>query len=151
MKLNPFVSSSRRKNRKRHFQAPSHIRRKLMCCRLSRDLQKQYNMKSIPINKGDEVDIIKGLSEATSKSINGGKVKAVYRKKFVLHLERSQREKANGQSVQVGIQPANVVITKAVETKYRKQLWAKRAKLMQEKDKYVDKDVDIANTSDVSS
>ncbi|CAO2645878.1 60S ribosomal protein L26 [Lemmus lemmus] len=28
MKFNPFVTSDRSKNRKRHFNAPSHIRRK---------------------------------------------------------------------------------------------------------------------------
>lgn len=32
----------------------------------------------------------------------------VYRKKFVLHIERIQREKANGASVHVGIHPSKV-------------------------------------------
>ncbi|CAO2582799.1 60S ribosomal protein L26 [Lemmus lemmus] len=30
MKFNPFVTSDWSKNRKRHFSAPSHIRRKIM-------------------------------------------------------------------------------------------------------------------------
>ena len=37
-----------------------------------------------------------------------GKVVQVYRKKFVVHIERIQREKANGASVHVGIHPSKV-------------------------------------------
>ena len=37
---------------------------------------------------------------------------SVYRKKFVIHVERMQREKVNGTTVQVGIHPSNCVITK---------------------------------------
>jgi large subunit ribosomal protein L26e len=32
----------------------------------------------------------------------------VYRKKWVLHIERIQREKANGATVSVGIHPSKV-------------------------------------------
>lgn len=41
-----------------------------------------------------------------------GKVTSVYRLKYVIHIERVSREKANGQSVPLGIHPSNVVITK---------------------------------------
>lgn len=55
MKFNSQVSSSRRKNRKRHFQAPSHIRRKLMSAPLSKELRTKYNVRAMPIRKDDEV------------------------------------------------------------------------------------------------
>lgn len=55
MKFNKQVSSSRRKNRKRHFQAPSHIRRKLMSAPLSKELRTKYNVRAMPIRKDDEV------------------------------------------------------------------------------------------------
>lgn len=55
MKFNKLVSSSRRKNRARHFKAPSHIRRKIMSAPLSKELRKKYNVRSIPIRKDDEV------------------------------------------------------------------------------------------------
>ena len=42
------------------------------------------------------------------KSQQVGKVVQVYRKKYVVHIERIQREKANGASVHVGIHPSNV-------------------------------------------
>ena len=57
MKFNKMVSSSRRKNRKRHFTAPSHIRRKVMSTPLSKDLRQKYNVRSIPIRKDDEVQV----------------------------------------------------------------------------------------------
>jgi len=60
MKLNPFVTSSRRKNRKRHFNAPSHIRRKIMSSPLSKELRQKYNVRSMPIRKDDEVQVLFG-------------------------------------------------------------------------------------------
>lgn len=42
-----------------------------------------------------------------------GKVVQVYRKKFVIYIERIQREKANGASVHVGIHPSKVRFTAA--------------------------------------
>merc|ERR1711872_1018547 len=60
MKVNPFVSSSRRKNRARHFQAPSHIRRKIMSAPLSKDLRTKYSVRSMPVRKDDEVIVTRG-------------------------------------------------------------------------------------------
>ena len=42
------------------------------------------------------------------KSDSTGKVVAVYRKKRVIHVERLQREKANGAAVFIGVDPSNV-------------------------------------------
>lgn len=41
-----------------------------------------------------------------------GRIVQVYRKKWVVHLERLQKEKSNGATVQIPIHPSNVVITK---------------------------------------
>jgi large subunit ribosomal protein L26e len=57
MKYNKLVTSSRRKNRQRHFKAPSHIRRKVMSAPLSKELRKKYGVRSIPIRKDDEVQV----------------------------------------------------------------------------------------------
>merc|ERR1712137_834563 len=108
MKLNPFVSSSRRKNRKRHFNAPSHVRRKIMSSPLSKELRQKYNVRSIPIRKDDEVQVMRGHY----KGQQVGKVMNVYRKKFRIFIERIQRERANGASVFVGIHPSKVSIVK---------------------------------------
>lgn len=41
-----------------------------------------------------------------------GKVMQVYRKKFVVYIERIQREKANGATAYVGIHPSKVILNK---------------------------------------
>ncbi|PIK44153.1 putative 60S ribosomal protein L26 [Apostichopus japonicus] len=118
MKRNPFVTSSRRKNRKRHFNAPSHIRRKLMSSSLSKDLRAKYNVRTMPVRKDDEVQVVRGHY----KGQQVGKVVQVYRKKFVIYIERINREKANGNQVFVGIHPSNVVITKLKIDRDRKKI-----------------------------
>uniref|UniRef100_F7EJ13 KOW domain-containing protein n=1 Tax=Ornithorhynchus anatinus TaxID=9258 RepID=F7EJ13_ORNAN len=102
MKFNPFVTSDRSKNRKRHFNAPSHIRRKIMSSPLSKELRQKYNVRSMPIRKDDEVQVVRGHY----KGQQIGKVVQVYRKKYVIYIERVQREKANGTTVHVGIHPS---------------------------------------------
>jgi large subunit ribosomal protein L26e len=47
--------------------------------------------------------------------------------KFVVHVERMQREKVNGTTVQVGIHPSNCVITKLKMDKDRKAMLDRRA------------------------
>ena len=104
MKFNKLVSGSRRKQRQRHFTAPSHIRRKIMSAPLSKELRKKYNVRSIPIRKDDEVMVTRGHY----KGQQTGKVLECYRRKYVCHIERIQREKANGATVHVGIHPSKV-------------------------------------------
>merc|ERR1712121_594535 len=136
MKLNKFVSGSRRKNRQRHFNAPSHVRRRIMSSPLSKDLRQKYNVRSIPIRKDDEVQIVRGHY----KGQQVGKVVQVYRKKFVIHIERIQREKANGAQVYVGIHPSKVCVVKLKMDKDRKRILdnkaQSRARALAEKGKY---------------
>merc|ERR1711941_58231 len=117
-KQNAAVSSSSRKSRKAHFNAPSHLRRKIMSASLSKELRGKYNVRSMPILKDDEVKIVRGHF----KGEQTGKIITVYRKKYVVHIERIQREKASGQTTHIGIHPSNVVITKLKLNKDRKAL-----------------------------
>ena len=57
-----------------------------------------------------------------------GKVVNVFRKKFVVHIERITREKVNGAPVPVGIPPSNLVITKLKLDKDRKAKLEAKAK-----------------------
>merc|ERR1712178_364615 len=111
------VSLSRRKSRKAHFTAPSHIRQKLMSAPLSKDLRTKYSVRSVPIRRDDEVMIVRGHYHDRE-----GKVTCVYRKKFRIHIEHVTRDKANGQTVPIGIHPSKVVITKLKLDKDRKAL-----------------------------
>jgi large subunit ribosomal protein L26e len=71
----------------------------------------------MPIRKDDEVTVVRG-----SFKNREGKVVQVYRKKWVIHVERVTREKTNGASVPVGIDSSKVVITKLKLDKDRKAL-----------------------------
>merc|ERR1712159_349435 len=139
-KLNKDVSASRRKQRARHFNAPSHMRRKVMAAPLSKDLRAKHNVRSLPIRKDDEVMVVRGHY----KGQQTGRVINVYRKKFVVHVERMQREKVNGTTVQVGIHPSNCVITKLKLDKDRKAMLERRAAsraAKQAKDKHSEESV----------
>ncbi|XP_045189632.1 60S ribosomal protein L26-like isoform X1 [Mercenaria mercenaria] len=143
MKFNKMSSSSRRKNRKRHFNAPSHVRRKLMSAPLSKELKQKYSVRSIPIRKDDEVQVVRGHY----KGQQVGKIVSCYRKKFVVYIERIQREKANGASVNVGIHPSKVVIVKLKMDKDRKKILERKARSRQAADKGKHTEESIMETS----
>ncbi len=82
MKTNPNVSSSRRKSRRAYFNAPSHIRYKLMSANVSKALKEEHGVRSLPVRKDDEVLIVRGFFKDTK-----GKVTHVYRKKMCLYIE----------------------------------------------------------------
>merc|ERR1712171_15994 len=117
MKFSANVSSSRRKSRKAHFTAPSSVRRKIMSAHLNKELRSKYHVKSMPIRKDDEVIVVRGSHRGRE-----GKVIQVYRKKYVIHIERVTREKSNGSTVNVGIHPSNVMITKLKLDKDRRAI-----------------------------
>ncbi|KAL8570383.1 60S ribosomal protein L26 [Nucella lapillus] len=144
MKFNKLVTSDRGKNRKRHFSAPSHLRRKVMSAPLSKELRQKHNCRSIPIRKDDEVQVVRGHF----KGQQVGKVVQVYRKKFVVHIERIQREKANGATVNVGIHPSKTVIVKLKLDRNRKQILERKARsrvtAMADKGKYTEETMETS-------
>lgn len=136
MKQNPSVSSSRRKSRQAHFAAPSSVRRKLMSAHLAKDLREKHGVRSMPIRKGDEVVVVRGLNKTQT-----GKVITVYRRKFKIHIERLTKEKSNGQTVHLPIHPSNVYITKLKIDRDRKNLLERKAANNKSKGKWAKKDL----------
>lgn len=78
----------------------------------------------MPIRKDDEVLVVRGKYKgregkvtqvsftASSRCENAlNWILQVYRKKWVIHVERVTKDKSNGATVQIGIHPSNVVIT----------------------------------------
>ncbi|XP_031489326.1 60S ribosomal protein L26-2-like [Nymphaea colorata] len=93
MKYNPRVTSPRRKCRRAHFTAPSSVRRILMSAPLSPELRNKYNVRSVPVRKDVEVQVVRGTFKGRE-----GKIVQVYRRKWVIHIEHITREKVNGKS-----------------------------------------------------
>lgn len=94
-----------------------------MSAPLSGDLRHKYNVRSVPIRKDDEIQVVRGTFKGRE-----GKVVQVYRRRWVIHVERITREKANGSTVNVGLDPSKVVITKLKLDKDRKALLDRKAK-----------------------
>lgn len=74
-------------------------------------------MRSIPVRVEDEVKVLRGGFKGQE-----GKVVQCYRKKYVIHVERCTRDKANGQTIHVGIDASNCMITKLKMDKSRKNI-----------------------------
>lgn len=117
MKQNPQVSSSRSKSRKQHFQAPSHVRRVIMSAPLSKELRAQYGIRSLPIHRDDTVQVARGSDKGKE-----GKVTAVYRLKYAVHVEKISTDKAAGKSVPRNLAASNLVITQIKIDDHRKAL-----------------------------
>lgn len=109
-----------------------------MSAPLSAELRQKYHVRSLPIRKHDEVKIVRGNFKGD------GKVLTCYRKKFVVHVERCTREKANQMPVPVGIHPSNLVITKIKMDKDRTAiLERKNREAKQDKGKIAEGDVSV--------
>ena len=78
-----------------------------MSSRLSKDLQKKYGVKTMPIRVNDEVVVMSGHHKETA-----GKVISVCRKNYTISIDKLTRTKGNKQTVQIPIHPSNVQITK---------------------------------------
>jgi large subunit ribosomal protein L26e len=77
-----------------------------MSAPLSKELREKHNTRAIPVRKDDEVMVVRGTYKGRE-----GKVVQVYRKKWVIHIDRVSREKVNGATAPIGISPSKVVIT----------------------------------------
>ncbi|KAJ8544856.1 hypothetical protein K7X08_017439 [Anisodus acutangulus] len=94
-----------------------------MSAPLNSELRSKYSVRSMPVRKDDDVQVVRGTYKGRE-----GKVVQVYRKKWVIHIERITREKVNGSTVNVGIHPSKVVVTKLRLDKDRKSLIDRKAK-----------------------
>lgn len=73
--------------------------------------------RSLPVRKDDEVLIVRGKYKGRE-----GKITQVYRKKWIIHVDRVHRDKANGSTSSIGLHPSNVVITTIKLDKDRKAI-----------------------------
>ena len=131
MKTHTSVSSQRRKSRKAHFSAPSSIRRKIMSSHLSKELRTKYDVRSIPVRKGDTVKVLRGAFKGRE-----GKVQSVYRKKWSVYVEKLTKEKTNGSQVNVPVHSSKCVITQLKLDKNRKALLERKKRVTKQKNKH---------------
>jgi len=113
-----------RKQRKRLFQAPLHIRYKQFSSPLSPELKASHNTRSVPVRVGDTVKIMRGDRKGFE-----GKVTRVDRQKYRIFVEGITREKVDGSTIQIPIHPSKVMITHLnLDDKWRKEALKRKAK-----------------------
>ncbi len=94
-----------RKQRKKLFTAPAHLRHKLMAAPLSPELLAQRGIKALPVRKGDTVRVLRGDHKGFE-----GKVSRIDLKHYRVFLEGLTREKVDGSTVFVALHPSKVMI-----------------------------------------
>jgi large subunit ribosomal protein L24 len=97
-----------RKQRKRYFKAPYHLRNRMMTAPLSDALREKYGVRRLPVHKDDKVTVFKNKSG--DEEIKG-KVIRVLPQQYAIHIEGHSKEKADGTIVSFPVHPSNVVIT----------------------------------------
>jgi len=95
-----------RKQRKYRYNAPLHIRHKLVSAHLSLELRKKYGKRSIPLRKGDEVKIMRGEFKGLK-----GIIERVDLKKLKVYIDTLKTKKSDGSEVLRAIDPSNLMIT----------------------------------------
>jgi large subunit ribosomal protein L24 len=106
------------KQRKALFNAPAHIRHKLMAAPLSSELAASKGAKTLPVRKGDTVRILRGDNKGFE-----GKVSRVDLKAYRIYLEGLTREKVDGTNIFLAVHPSKVQIrTLSLDDKWRKKI-----------------------------
>jgi len=102
-----MISKQPRKQRKARFNAPLHIRQKLMHAMLSPELRKEHGKRSAQVKKGDTVKVMRGDNAGVE-----GEVLSVDLKRGVITVTGVSNFRADGTEVPRPIHPSNVMITK---------------------------------------
>lgn len=111
-----------RRQRRFLYQAPNHIRHKLMSAHLSEELKKQYPFRSLPVRTGDVVMVMRGDHKGHT-----GKVIRLDHKKYRIYIEGLVRKKADGSEVPIPVHPSKVQIIKLnLDDEWRKKIVERR-------------------------
>jgi large subunit ribosomal protein L24 len=108
-------SKKPRKQRKFLYNAPLHIRRKMISAHLSKELREKYKRRSLPLRKGDEVKVMRGEFKGTI-----GKIVRIDTKEYKVYIDTVKKKRSIGTEYLVPIRPSNLLITNLnLEDKYR--------------------------------
>lgn len=98
-----------RKQRLAVYEAPMHMRQKLVHATLNEKLRKEYGRRSLALHKGDQVEVMRGRHKGVR-----GEVKEVNLKRLRITVDQVKRKKVDGTEVNVLLHPSNLRIVQAV-------------------------------------
>jgi large subunit ribosomal protein L24 len=105
-----------RKQRKRTAQAPLHERHRQVRATLADDLREEYGQRSVRVNAGDTVEVMRGDYAGES-----GEVLAVDLKAGTVSVEDVTLEKADGEEVPRPLDASNLRVTDLALSDDRRQ------------------------------
>ena len=113
------------KQRKKLFNAPAHLRHKLMAAPLSNELASSRGAKTLPVRKGDTVRIQRGDNKGFE-----GKVSRVDTKAYRIYIEGLTREKVEGTNIFLPVHPSKVEIRNLnLDDKWRKDILGRKKEI----------------------
>lgn len=114
-----------RKQRKVLYNAPAHLRHKLMAAPLSKELATSKGAKTLPVRKGDTIRIMRGDHAGFE-----GKVSRIDLKRYRIFIEGLTREKVDGTNIFVAVHPSKVMIRSLnLDDKWRKAIVERKHEL----------------------
>ena len=116
------------KQRKAIYQAPLHKKHKFLSAHLSKELRKQFNKRSLPVRKGDEVKVMRGKFKGVT-----GKISKVDLKKSKVYVDNVKRKKVSGEEIHVPIHASNLMIINPILEDPRRKKVIERAKKLENK------------------
>lgn len=118
-----------RKQRKMLYNAPAHLRHKLMTAPLSPELLAKNGVKALPVRKGDTVRITRGDHKGFE-----GKISTVDLKRYRVFLDGLTREKVDGNTVFVALHPSKIMIKNLnLDDKRRKAVLERKKPILKKK------------------
>ena len=116
---------SPRKQRKLLYNAPAHLRHKLMAAPLSPELSASKGAKTLPVRKGDTVRIMRGDHKGFE-----GKISRVDLKNYKIYVEGLTREKVDGTNIFISVHPSKVLVKNLnLDDKWRKAIVERKKEL----------------------
>jgi large subunit ribosomal protein L24 len=94
------------KQREQQREAPLHERHKQVRATLSSDLREQYGQRSVRVNQGDDVEVMRGDFAGES-----GEVVQVNLRDATVHVEDVTNETVDGEEVPRPLDASNLKVT----------------------------------------
>lgn len=116
-------STQPRKQRKYRYNAPLHVRQKLVHVHLSSELRKKHGTRAAQVRKGDKVKVMRGKFKRQE-----GKVERVNLKRERVFISGLEYTKKNGSKVPVSFHPSNLLITVLELSDKRRKFGAEKNK-----------------------
>lgn len=103
------TSTKANKQRKARANAPLHMKKRMVAAHLSSALMSEYNVRSLPVRKGDTVKLLRGAKDFKASE---AKVASVDLKSCKIIVENVTIPKADGTQKPKPVDPSDVMLTK---------------------------------------